>query len=152
MSAVTENWWRGKGSSQMPRYKEVVGSETLFRVCGGATNSLYGSYYSLVKPMSVSDAEFSMNIVKHGNRCYYVATFNVNEGTPLWVGLVDQSYENRKEDDGQDVFIWGNSKAEQVYIPKWKALVSLMLKQDVEPLRQDCWVVIPANRGRAGHT
>jgi len=143
MSAFTESWWRSKGFAECPTYAEAKGNETLYRVCGGPTSRAYGSCYSLTKPTSVSAAEFDANIVKWGNRCYYFIAFRVLEGAPLYIGKIDQTYKRTDEDDGEDVFIWGNLDAKQVWIDPNKAPAYLTPLSLPQPLRQDVSVVVP---------
>ena len=142
MSAITQLWWRAKGFSEFPRLQEAEGTEILYRVFGGPTSKLYGSCYSLQKPTSVSDAEFNSNIVKWGNRCFYVASFRIKPRTPMYIGKIDQAYERSDEDDGKDVFLWGNKNAEQVWIDPAKSR-AVLTHLFTHPLRQDFHVVIP---------
>lgn len=121
MSAFTENWWRSKGFGEMPRYYEADGTERIFRVYGGETSKLYGSCYSFSNPRTVSNAEFDANIVKWGNTCLWIAEFSAKKGTPFYVGRIDQSYERKDIDDGEDVFLGGNWKAEQIWIDPVRA-------------------------------
>lgn len=146
MSGVSECWWRSKGFKEFPRFEEADGSETLYRVMkrpDKTEENLYGDgYFTLMKPTSVSAAEFNLNIVKWGNKCRYVASFSIKEGTPMWIGPIDQTYERKNEDDGIDMVVWGNDKAEQVWInpetARWR-----LKEKSTEPLLQDKIVIIP---------
>jgi len=147
MTAFTEQWFRSKGFSEQPVFHEADGTETLFRVYGGATSKIVGSCYSMSNPVTVSAAEFDANIVKWGNLCLYVATFKVSKGTPMYIGRIDQSYSRKDIDDGTDVFIGGNTNAKQVWIDPKKAMTHLILVGKPSRLQQDRMVV--AREGRA---
>ena len=134
---ISRTTWKNLGFLAKPSLVQSTGKETLFRVFGGVTSNLFGSFYSETRPDSVSDAEFNLNIVKFGNRCLYVASFSVLPGAPLLVGRVDPTYEMPEEDDGVDVFVWGNFQATQVYIERTKAMLFLEYNGDKQPLRRD---------------
>ena len=129
--------WKDLGFLAKLSLVKATGEETLFRVFGGVTSGLFGSFYSETRPESVSDAEFNSNVVKFGNRCLYVASFSVLPGAPLLIGRVDPTYEMPEADDGVDVFVWGNFQATQVYI---------------ELLRQSCFWSIMAISSRCAET
>ena len=62
MSDVTEMWWRTRGFSEFPSFRHAKIGERFYRVLGGPTSQLYGSFYTLTHPKSVSQAEFDLNI------------------------------------------------------------------------------------------
>jgi hypothetical protein len=144
MSAVTEMWWRTRGFSEFPSFRHAKIGERFYRVLGGPTSQLYGSFYTLTHPKSASQAEFDLNIVKWGNLCLYVASFEAREQVPLYIGRVDQSY-LRAERETEE-FVDGNFNAEQVWIDRKVAERALKLACDVTLLLQDKTV-----HGRIGH-
>jgi len=143
MSDVTNNWWQSKGFAKAPRPVNATGKETLYRVFGGSSK-LYGSCYSYKKPSSVLEAEFSENIVKWRNQALFVASFRIKEGTPIWIGKIDQRYARIGKDE-IDEFIWGDQNAEQVWIDPNKAK-SVLTHLFTHPLKQDFHVVFPVQK------
>lgn len=130
------------GFEDYPEYREALGTETLYRVFGGATSRITGRYYTFEKPRNLTAAELNLNVVKWGNLCLYVATFQVTKGTPMYIGRVDQSF-HTSVDGGQDIFLGGNHNAKQVWIDLHKALIGLRLVGEPERLLQDAFVVAP---------
>lgn len=141
MAAFSEQWFRSKGFSEPPVYREGTGTEILYRVYGGATSRIVGSCYSFDEPRSVTSAELNSNIVKWGNLCLYLATFKVSRGTPMYVGRIDQSFRRKDIDDGTDSFYGGNDHARQVWIDPAKAITYLILVGHPRQLLQDKTVV-----------
>ncbi len=140
MSDEINNWWQNEGFAKAPKPVNATGKETLYRVFGGSSK-LYGKCYSFKKPSSVLEAEYSTNIVKWNNKALFVASFRIIKGTPIWVGKIDQRYAKigKKE---VDEFIWGDQKAEQVWmeLSKAKAVLTHLF---THPLKQDFRVVVP---------
>jgi len=134
---ATGSIWKDLGFLEKPKLVDATGDETLYRVFDDCTSEIFGSFYTERRPDSVGDAEFNSNVVKWGNRCLYVASFSVLPGAPLLIGRVDPTYENHKEDNGVDVFVWGNFQATQVYIERTKAKLYLEYSGDKQPLRRD---------------
>lgn len=127
MAAFSEQWFRSKGFADAPTYVEGKGTETLYRVYGGATSRIIGSCFSFQRPGNVSSAERDSNIAKWGNLCLYVATFSVVLRAPMWVGRIDQSFSRKDLDDGNDVVLDGDRNAQQVWIDPKRAAAYLIL-------------------------
>lgn len=138
MPAFTENWFRSKGFAEPPTYMEAKGIVTLYRVYGGVTSRIIGSCYSFTNPLTVTNAEFDLNIVKWGNLCLYVATFETSAGTPMYIGRIDQSLERKDLSEfGSGIIFGGNVNAQQVWIDPDRAITYLRLIGTPRRLIQD---------------
>jgi len=146
MSAEYKDWapYRSKGFADYPEYRPALGTETLFRVFGGARSRITGEFYTFDKPRSLTAAELNLNVAKWGNLCLYVATFHVTKGTPMYIGRIDQSF-HTYADGGHEIFLGGNPNAKQVWIEYHKAMLGLRLVGEPERLLQDAFIVAPGD-------
>jgi len=132
----------GLGFADYPEYRPASGTQTLYRVFGGATSRITGEFYTFEKPRSLTAAELNLNVAKWGNLCLYVATFHVTEGTPMYIGRIDQRF-HTYADGGHEIFLGGNPNAKQVWIEYHKAMLGLRLVGEPERLLQDAFIVAP---------
>lgn len=155
MTQFKANWFLDEGFVEAPTYVEAHGGEMLYRVfdtadaAARAGSKITGKFYSFTNPLTVTEADRHLNIVKWGNRCLYVATFRATEGTPMFVGRIDQCF--ARKDPGEvgsqrgagarEIAFGGNPNAKQVWIEPDRALIYLTLVGTPRRLIQDKVVV-----------
>lgn len=128
--------WAAAGFSEPARRLEATGEEILYRVRGGSLAEMSGALFSPIRLDAVPDEELRRNAAWWNGRCWYVATYRVRPGVPLWVGRIGSAAEAGAEPgDPSGIRVWVE-----------RPFGSVEVVEDVAALREALTVVEGAGR------